>query len=119
MLEFLRGMGKRDAKSGVITAHGFRSMFRTWAVEQSNFPRDVAEMALPHSVGSKLEAPYQRSDMLEKRRELMNVWASYCLPSSLKFVSRRVRHISSAQMVEFSRMHRFSDGGEARERFWS
>jgi integrase len=65
----------RRMKAGV-TAHGFRSSFRTWASEISIYPSDVAEAALAHSKG-KLTASYQRGDLFEKRRELMAAWASY------------------------------------------
>src|SRR6056297_2495762 len=57
--------------------HGFRTSFRTWAQEQTNFPREVAEAALAHVVKNKAEAAYARSDMFEKRRKMMESWASY------------------------------------------
>jgi integrase len=57
-----------------VTAHGFRSSFRDWAAEQTNFPREVCEMALAHSVENKVEAAYRRGDLFEKRRELMTAW---------------------------------------------
>jgi integrase len=60
-----------------VTTHGFRSSFRDWAAEQTSFPREVCEMALAHTVANKVEAAYRRGDLLEKRRELMNVWADY------------------------------------------
>jgi integrase len=59
------------------TAHGFRSSFCDWAAECTNFPREVCEMALAHTVGNKTEAAYRRGDLLEKRRELMLAWARY------------------------------------------
>ena len=61
-----------------VTAHGFRSSFRDWAAEATNFPREVAEAALAHAVESRVEAAYRRSDLLEKRRKLMEQWARYC-----------------------------------------
>jgi integrase len=61
------------------TVHGFRSAFRDWASEQTNFPRDVCEMALAHSIPDKTEAAYRRGDLLEKRRELMAAWAMFAL----------------------------------------
>jgi integrase len=61
-----------------ITAHGFRSTFRDWAAEQTDTPRDVAEMALAHAVGDKVEAAYRRGDLVEKRKKLMQEWAKYC-----------------------------------------
>jgi len=60
------------------TVHGFRSSFRDWAAEATNFPREAAELALAHSVGDNVERAYQRGDMLEKRRKLMEAWAAYC-----------------------------------------
>jgi len=60
---------------GVITAHGFRSTFRDWAAERTNFPSEVVEMALAHAVESKTEAAYRRTDLFEKRRRLMDAWA--------------------------------------------
>jgi integrase len=61
-----------------VTVHGFRSAFRTWSSEQTNFPREVLEMSLAHAVGSKTEAAYQRGDVLIKRRKLMEAWCRYC-----------------------------------------
>ena len=60
------------------TAHGFRSTFRDWCAEQTNYPREICEAALAHSVRDQTEAAYFRSDMFEKRRELMQTWATYC-----------------------------------------
>ncbi|MBS0223246.1 MAG: tyrosine-type recombinase/integrase [Proteobacteria bacterium] len=73
MLSVLRRM-KRDG----ITVHGFRSSFRDWAAEQTNWPNEVVEMALAHAVGNKVEAAYRRGDMFEKRRRLMDAWAEFC-----------------------------------------
>jgi integrase len=61
-----------------ITAHGFRSTFRDWAADRTNFPREVVEIALAHAVGDKVEAAYLRSDLVEKRRQLAEAWAQYC-----------------------------------------
>lgn len=57
--------------------HGFRSTFRDWASERSNYPRDVAEMALAHAIGDKVEAAYRRGDLFEKRRLMMAEWAQF------------------------------------------
>lgn len=62
------------------TVHGFRSSFRDWAGNETSAPRDVAEAALAHQVGSEVERAYRRSDALEKRRALMEQWADYILP---------------------------------------
>lgn len=58
--------------------HGFRSTFRDWAAEHTDYPRDVAEMALAHSIGDKVEAAYRRGDLLEKRTQMMVDWAQFC-----------------------------------------
>ncbi|GAB5449909.1 MAG: site-specific integrase [Halioglobus sp.] len=60
-----------------ITVHGFRSSFRTWAAEQTHYPREVAELALAHKVGTAVELAYQHSDLIEKRRKLMIDWARF------------------------------------------
>jgi len=73
LLMLLRRMGCKH-----ITAHGFRSTFRDWAAEQTNFPREVAEMALAHAVSDAVEAAYRRGDLFVKRRKLMEAWATYC-----------------------------------------
>jgi integrase len=59
--------------------HGFRSSFRDWAAEATSHPHAAAELALAHAVGNAVEAAYRRGDMLDKRRELMEDWAAYCL----------------------------------------
>jgi integrase len=68
-----------------VTAHGFRSTFRDWAAEQTNFPREVCEMALAHTIKNKAEAAYRRGDLLDKRRDLMEAWAVYVGP---EYISR-------------------------------
>lgn len=73
LLMTLRRMGR-----GALTAHGFRSTFRDWAAERTAFPAEVAEMALAHVVGDKVEAAYRRGDLFEKRRELGEAWAEFC-----------------------------------------
>jgi len=72
MLMLLRRM-----KVEGVTVHGFRSTFRDWAAEEANAPREVAEKSLAHSVGSEAERAYARSDLLEKRRALMQMWSQY------------------------------------------
>ena len=61
--------------------HGFRSSFRDWAAEQTSAPHAVMEAALAHQVSNKVEAAYFRSDLLNKRRELMQSWAEYLAQS--------------------------------------
>ena len=65
-----------------ITAHGFRSSFRDWAGECTSLPREVAEMALAHAVENRVEAAYARSDLLERRRDMMKRWSSFVLSAS-------------------------------------
>jgi integrase len=74
MSELLKGM----RPPSVATVHGFRSSFRDWAKEATNFPRELAEAALAHLVGDKTERAYSRGDALAKRRKLMVAWAAYC-----------------------------------------
>ena len=62
--------------------HGFRSTFRDWAGESSNYPREVAEQALAHTLESKVEAAYRRGDALEKRRQMMQDWADFCFSAA-------------------------------------
>ncbi len=73
----LRAVLKRLRRSDV-TVHGFRSTFRDWAAERTNYPREVAEMALGHAVGDKVEAAYLRTDLFQKRRRLMVEWSRFC-----------------------------------------
>ena len=70
------------------TVHGFRSSFRDWAGNVTTFPREVTETALSHVIGDKAEQAYRRSDALEKRRKLMEAWASYCEPKANSNVFR-------------------------------
>jgi integrase len=74
-LSLLRTMAKLDAHP--YTPHGFRSSFRDWAGDKTNFQREVIEAVLAHAVGNQTEAAYRRSDALEKRRDLMQSWANY------------------------------------------
>src|SRR5690606_23141624 len=78
-LQLLKRMGRDD-----LTAHGFRSTFRDWAAELTNFPREVAEMALAHTIEDKVEAAYRRGDLFEKRRQLMEAWARHCATAAAK-----------------------------------
>jgi integrase len=73
MRALLERMGRSD-----LTVHGFRSTFRDWGGERTNFPNEMLEMALAHTVSDKVEAAYRRGDMFDKRRRLMDAWAAYC-----------------------------------------
>ena len=72
----LRRMGR-----GEFTVHGFRSTFRDWAAECTNIPREIAELSLAHEVGNAVERAYRRSDLFDKRRDLMERWARFCCPA--------------------------------------
>ena len=72
MAHVVQRSGRRE------TVHGFRASFRTWASEQTAIPREVIEMALSHVVGSAVERAYARSDLFERRAQLMEMWAGYC-----------------------------------------
>ena len=72
-----------------VTAHGFRSTFRDWANERTNFPYEVGEMALAHTVSDKTEAAYLRGDLFDKRRELMDTWSNFVTAEKAKVVTIR------------------------------
>ena len=89
ILTLLHRMGRSD-----ITGHGFRSTFKDWTAECTNFANEVSEMALAHVVGDKVEAAYRRGVMFEKRRRLMEAWAQYCTASA--------RPRSTAEIVQLT-----------------
>ena len=68
----------RRMKVDGVTVHGFRSAFRDWAVECTNFTNEVCEAALAHVIENKAEAAYRRGDLFDKRRKLMEAWAIFC-----------------------------------------
>lgn len=75
------GKGYMDPKQDkIITPHGFRSTFRDWAAEATDYANEVVEMALAHTIKNKAEAAYRRGDLFEKRQGLMADWAAYCHP---------------------------------------
>ena len=84
----LRRMDRKD-----LTCHGFRATFRDWVSETTDYPREVAEMALAHTIGDKVEAAYRRGDLFAKRTKMMEEWAKFCntIPSeaTTKVVSFR------------------------------
>ena len=84
MSSVLKRMSRTD-----ITVHGFRSTFRDYIAEKTSTPARIAEAALAHKLKDKAEAAYQRGDLIEKRRILMQVWASYCYQKSEKVVQLR------------------------------
>jgi integrase len=74
MLKPLERMGLRKQ----VVAHGFRSTFRDWASETTHYPNEMLEMAIAHSIDSKVEAAYRRGDLLKKRHKLMADWERFC-----------------------------------------
>jgi integrase len=72
-----------------ITAHGFRATFRTWAEEVATVPHAVIEQAMGHQVGTQVERAYRRTDVLDKLRQLMEVWAQWCEPKASGKMSYR------------------------------
>lgn len=78
---------ERDGRPGFLdprsrrpaVPHGLRSTFRDWAAERTTYPRDMAEIALAHNVGSDVERAYRRSDMVERRREMMEEWSRFVI----------------------------------------
>jgi integrase len=89
MLALLERMDRAD-----LTAHGFRSTFRDWAAERTNYQREVIEMALAHAIDNKVEAAYRRGDLFEKRRALMAQWAKFCA---------RIKRVGDGQVVPMRR----------------
>jgi integrase len=72
MAQLLKRIGQ-----GEVTVHGFRSSFRDWAAERSSMPREIAEMSLAHNVGDAVERAYRRSDLIDQRRKLMELWTQF------------------------------------------
>lgn len=88
LLALLKRMGRTE-----ITPHGFRSTFRDWVSERTNYPHEVQEMALAHIVRNKAEAAYRRGDLFEKRRAMMADWEHYCetiAPSKVASIRAKV-----------------------------
>ena len=83
---------KRMGRGGEFTVHGFRSAFRDWAAEQTNYPRDVAEAALAHTIPDAVERAYRRGDLFEKRYKLMEEWAQYCSVIAMPGEIVSIRH---------------------------
>jgi len=81
----------RRMKRGDVTVQGFRSTFRDWAVEKTNYPDRLAEKALSHSLKSESEAAYQRGQLLEKRAAMMDAWSRYCFPEKAKVAKIKIR----------------------------
>lgn len=86
MLVLLKRMNSGDtkwidpARDRLITAHGFRATFRTWAGEVATFPHDVIKQAMGHQVGTKVDQSYNRGDLFKKRQAMMDAWTHWCEP---------------------------------------
>ncbi len=87
MTQLMRRLGHGD-----VTVHGMRSSFRDWAEERGGMPREIAELSLAHEVGNATERAYRRSDLLDKRRDLMGRWARFCCPASADVIEIGGRH---------------------------
>ena len=83
--QLMRGMRERGELTVNAVPHGFRSTFRDWAAEQTSFPDEIRKVASGHTVGDSVQQAYQRTDLLEKRRKLMEMWATFIgMPSAKK-----------------------------------
>ena len=75
--QLMRGMRERGALKIDAVPHGFRSTFRDWGAEQTNYPDEIRKAASGHTVGDAVQQAYQRTDLLEKRRRMMEDWADF------------------------------------------
>lgn len=78
-----------------VTVHGFRSAFRDWSAERTGYAHEVCEMALAHVIGNKSEAEYRRGDLFDKRRRLMDDWATYCASDGMAGINVMPLRVSS------------------------
>lgn len=81
-----------------VTVHGFRSSFRDWAGEETDFERETVEMALAHTIGNKAERAYRRGRALAKRRALMDTWQAHCVGASGKHAAAQPRVPAPSRM---------------------
>jgi len=82
--EIMRGMlGRGEIKEKAVP-HGFRSTFRDWAAEQTAYPEEIRKVSSGHKVGDAVQQAYQRTDLLEKRRKLMEEWSAFLDKPSIK-----------------------------------
>lgn len=80
-----------------VTVHGFRSAFRDWVAEQTDYSGEIAEAALAHTVSNKVEAAYRRTDFLDKRRLLMRDWSAFCTKVPVRTISEQVEAAKSGR----------------------
>jgi integrase len=112
LTEVIRRMNEARKKAGLplwvdpkqgnrqVVPHGFRSSFRDWVDEATSFPDWLAEAAIAHAKGDKVEAAYKRGDALAKRRELMEAWVRYCGASTTKCVAHNAASMPMMQGAE-------------------
>jgi hypothetical protein len=112
MLKLLERMGRTD-----LTVHGFRSAFRDWAAARTNFPNEVVEMALAHSVSNKVEAAYRRGDLFDKRCKLMEAWANYCAGRPA-MTEGNVVPMRAAELVSWMTISSICRARENRRQYW-
>ena len=86
--QLMRGMRERGELTVEAVPHGFRSTFRDWAAEQTAYPDEIRKAASGHTVGDSVKEAYQRTDLLEKRRNLMNEWAKFLSMQSSQNTSK-------------------------------
>lgn len=108
LLEMLRGMDMG------VTVHDFRSTFRDWVADVTDYPREVAEAALAHTLENKVEAAYRRTDFFAKRRKLMDDWAEYCVGATLR--KAKAAESRKAKPVEQRRRRATVSGRAPRQR---
>jgi integrase len=82
--QLMRGMQERGEMKEHAVPHGWRSTFRVWAAEMTDYPDEIRKVASGHTVGDPVKAVYQRTDLLEKRRKLMNDWAKFLTTAASK-----------------------------------
>jgi len=93
--QLMRGMRERGELTVEAVPHGFRSSFRDWAAEQTNYPDEIRKAVSGHTVGDSVKEAYQRTDLLDKRRELMNAWANFLdhLPQEISSIVTPIRKL--------------------------
>jgi integrase len=94
--QLMRGMRERGELEVKAVPHGFRSTFRDWGAEQTSYPDEIRKAASGHTVGDSVQQAYQRTDLLEKRRRMMDEWASYLARPSAGTIST-VRPLRKSQ----------------------
>ena len=82
--QLMRGMRGRNELTVEAVPHGFRSSFRDWAAEQTNYPDEMRKIASGHTVTDAVKKAYERTDLLDKRRNLMNEWGQFLDQPSIK-----------------------------------